>query len=138
MGFPPQNIHLISQLYDNQECRVRLNCGESDWFSPSRGIGQGCTNSSNLFNLYTEHVMRIAKERFNGGFNIGGQRISDLRYADDTKLLATSAHDIQQWINHVNDVGKEFGLRLNIKKTKLMRSNTLDQTDITVDGEKKT
>lgn len=135
MGFPPHTIHLISQLYDTQECRVRLNCGLSDWFAPERGVRQGCTNSPDLFNLYTEHVMRTATGKFSSGFNIGGRQISDLRYADDTALLTTSAQEMQLWLNAVNEAGKEYDLQLNVKKTKHMRSNTNDQQAITANDE---
>ena len=88
MGFPEHLINLMSRLYYGQESAVRTSCGPSEWFRIGRGVRQGCILSPTLYNLYAEDIMREALEGQNWGVKIGGVRMSNLRYADDTTLIA--------------------------------------------------
>ena len=83
-----------------------------------RGVRQGCVLSPALFNLYTEFIFRSADDL--KGVNIGGININNLRYADDTVLLAESQEDLQKIVDKVNAVGKQFNMKMNSKKTKTM------------------
>ena len=84
MGVPTHFVKLISNLYDNQQACVRTEKGDSDWFNIGQGVRQGCILSPTLFNLYAEYIMRRVLENWNGGLSIGGYKLSNLRYADDT------------------------------------------------------
>ena len=116
LGWPTHYIYILSHLYDFQKCRVRLDVGTSDNFMPGKGVRQGCPQSPDLFSIYTEIIMRTALENYTSGFKIGGRTINHLRYADDTVLIATTADNLQTLINQVNEAGKSFQLRLNVKK----------------------
>ena len=92
----------------------------SNNFHPSAGVRQGCIISPLLFNVYTELIMRIALEDWTDGVAIGGYKISNLRYADDTTLFATSARHLEELLLKVERVSLEFGLKINRIKTKIM------------------
>ena len=79
--------------------------------------------------------MRNALDEYEGGFRIGGNRITNLRYADDTALIACNAEEMQDPIDVVNVEGREFGLNLNVKKTENMSIGLLDPPTFTADGE---
>ena len=84
MGIPDHLTYLLRNLYAGQEATVRIEHGTTDWFQIERGVGQGCTLSLCLFNLYAEDIMRNAGlEEAQAGFKIAGRNINNLRYADD-------------------------------------------------------
>jgi hypothetical protein len=85
-----------------------------------QGVRQGCILSAYLFIVYAEYIMRIALETYDGGLSIGGYNLKDLRYADDTTLFAKNLDDLKRVIRHVKCVSEEYGLFLNVKKTKIM------------------
>ena len=87
MGFPKHLTDLVSKLYEDQESAVRTGVGNTEWFSIGRGLRQGFILSPSLFNVYSEDIMREALEGFEGLVRFGGERITDLRYADDTTLI---------------------------------------------------
>ena len=120
MGFSTHVTEMIQSLYNNQEATVRTGVGDSDWFSIGQGVRQSCTLSPYLFNIYAEYIMRRALDGFEGQVSVGGRPISNLRYADDTTLLARSATELQDLIDRVQEASEEFGLFLNVKKTKIM------------------
>ena len=95
MGFPKHVIELLRTLYDHQESTVRTACGDTDWFDIEQGVRQGCILSPYLFNAYAENIMRLALEDYDGGISVGGRTINNLRYADDTTLLAGSASELE-------------------------------------------
>ena len=121
MGFPEHLVGLIETLYKEQRSAVKTPNGTTDWFHNGRGVRQGCILSPQLFNVYTEIILRIAL-REGEGINIGGRRISNLRYADDTVLLADSQPELQDLLDRVRQVSEQYGLLLNVKKTKIMIS----------------
>jgi len=120
MGFPHHVIDLISKLYQDQESVVRTSRGDTDWFKIGRGVRQGCILSPQLFNIYAERIMREALAEFQGGVSFGGQRITNLRYADDTTLVCGSKKELLELLGAVKRMSEKRGLLLNTKKTKIM------------------
>ena len=138
MGFPRHLVALVAGLYDNQKATIRWNGEHSDFFSIGKGVRQGCILSPHLFNTYTEQIMREA-EIEDMGVSIGGRNLTNLRYADDTALLADNITSARRILHRVDTAGRSTGLNLNAKKTKVMHvkgKDSLDAmyTDITVDG----
>ena len=89
MEIPDQLTCLLSNLYAGQEATVRTGHGTTDWFQIRKGVCQGCILSPCLFNLYAEYIMRDAGlEVVQAGIKIAGRNINNLRYADDTTLMA--------------------------------------------------
>jgi hypothetical protein len=134
MGIPEHLIGVIRDLYTEQEAKVQVEQGTADWFPVQKGIRQGCILSPGLFNLYSEHIISTAGlEDIEAGVKIGGRKINNLRYADDTTLLAENKDDMVQLIKRVKISSEKAGLKLNIKKTRVMSIG--EQGNILVDGE---
>ena len=132
MGIPDLTC-LLRNLYAGQEGTVRTGHGTMDWFQIGKGVCQGCILSSCLFNLYAEYIMRnIGLEEAQAGIKIAGRNINNLRYADDTTLMAESEEDLKSLLMKVKESGK-VGLKLNIQKTKIMASGPITSWEI--DGE---
>ena len=111
MGIP-KHLELIRSLYAHQKSAVRTTCGDSDWFDIGQGVRQGCILSPYLFNIYAELIMRSALDNYDKGISIGGRLLSNLRYGDDTTLLATSAQDLEDLLEKVRRESERFGLFL--------------------------
>ena len=110
---------------------VRTGCGTTDWFQMRKGVCQGCILSPYLFNLYAEYIMRNAGlEEAQAGIKISGRNINNLRYADDTTLMAES-QELKSLL--MKEESEKFGLKLNIQKTKIMASSPI--TSWQIDGE---
>ena len=110
---------LLRNLYAGQEATVRTGHGTTDWFQIGKGVCQGCMLSPYLFNLYAEYIMRNAGlEEAQAGIKIAGRNISNLRYADDTTLMAES--ELKSLLMKVKEESEKVGLKLNIQKTKIM------------------
>ena len=91
MGRPDHLTYLPISLYADQEATFRTRHGKTDWFQIGKGVGQGCTLSPCLFNLYAEYIMRNARlNEAQAGIKIAGRNINNLKYADDTALMAES------------------------------------------------
>ena len=91
MGIPDHLTYLLRNMYAGQEATVRKGHGTIDWFHNGKGVCQGCILSPCLFNLYAEYIMRNAGlEETQAGIKIAGRNINNLRYADDTTLMAES------------------------------------------------
>ena len=96
MGIPEHLTHLLRNLYADQEATVRTGHGTTDWFQIGK-VRQGCILSPCLFNLYAEYIMRNAGlEETQTGINIAGRNINNLRYADDTTLMAESEEELKK------------------------------------------
>ena len=96
MVIPDHLICLLKNLYTGQEATVRTGHGTTDWFQIGKGVHQGCTLSPCLFNLYAEYIMRNAGlEETQAGMKIAGRNINNLRYADDTTLMAESEEELK-------------------------------------------
>ena len=134
MGFSKHLINLIRSLYTNQEAVIRWNNERTETFSIDKGVRQGCILSPHLFSVYTEQIMRDSKtEDF--GISIGGRKVSNLRYADDTALCAENHEEIVKLLNNINEEGKKKNMKLNAKKTKVMHIGKGQYRDIDIDGE---
>ena len=131
MGFPPQLVQLLRNLYRQQRANVKTDGRTSAWFRVNKGVRQGCNLSPCLFNILAEQVMRKALMGFAGGFRIGGKTISNLRYADDIVLLATTPEELQELVNRVESAAREYDMSINARKTKVM-TNTDDALEIEV------
>jgi hypothetical protein len=102
MGVPEHLIGLIRGLYTEQEAKVQVEQGATDWFQVQKGVRHGCILSPCPFNLYSKHNIRIAGLEDNEArVKIGGRKINNLRYADDTTLLAENKEDMVQLIKGV-------------------------------------
>ena len=133
MGIPDHLICLLRNLYAGQEATVRTGHG-IDWFQIGKGVRQGYILSPCLFNLYAEYIMRNAGlEETQTGIKIAGRNINNLRYADDTTLMAESEEELKSLLMKVKVESEEVGLKLNIQKTKIMASSPITSWEI--DGE---
>ena len=123
MGIPDHLICLLRNLYAGQEATVRTGHGTTDWFQIGKGVRQGCILSSCLFNFYAEYIMRNAGlEETQAGIKIAGRNINNLRYADDTTLMAETEEELKSLLMKVKEESEKVGLKLNIQKTKIMAS----------------
>ena len=124
----------LRNLYAGQEATVRTGHGTTDWFQIGKGVCQGCMLSPCLFNLYAEHIMRNAGlEEAQAGIKIAGRNINNLRYADDTTLMAESDEELKSLLLKVKEESEKVGLKLNIQKTKIMASGPI--TSWQIDGQ---
>ena len=110
----------------DQEATVRTGHGTTDWFQIGKGVCQGCILSSCLFNLYAEYIMRNAGlKEAQAGIKIAQRNINNLRYADDTTLMAESEKELKSLLMKVKEETEKVGLKLNIQKTKIMASGPI-------------
>ena len=126
--------YMLYMLYTGQEATVRTGHGTTDWFQIGKGVRQGCVLSPCLFNFYTEYIVRNAGlEEAQAGIKIAGRNINNLRYADDTTLMAESEEELKSLLMKVKAESENVGLKLNIQKTKIMASGSITSWEI--DGE---
>ena len=126
MGIPDHLICLLRNLYEGQEATVRAGHGTTDWFQIGKGVLQGCIMSPCLFNLYAVYIMRNAGlEEAQAGIKIAGRSINNLRYADDTILMAESEEELKSLLMKVKEETEKVGFKLNIQKTKIMASGPI-------------
>ena len=124
---------LLRSLYAGQEATVRTRHGTTDWFQIRKGVHQGCILSPWLFNLYAEYIMQNARlDEAQAGIKIARRNINNLRYADDTNLMAESEEELKSLLMKVKDKSEKAGLKLNIQKTKIMASSPI--TSWQIDG----
>ena len=125
---------LLRNLYAGQEATVITEHGTTDWFQIGKGVRQGCILSSCLFNLYAEYITRNAGlEETQAGIKIAGRNINNLRYADDTTLMAENEEELKCLLMKVKVKSEKVGLKFNILKTKIMASSPITSWEI--DGE---
>ena len=104
MGIPDHLACLLRNLYAGQEATVRTGHGPTDWFQIGKGVSQGCILSPCLFNLYAEYIMRNAVlEETQAGIRISGRNMNNLRYADDTTLMAESEEELKNLLMKVKE-----------------------------------
>lgn len=120
MGVPEHLVLLIRNLYKQSEAVVRVENNSSEPFRIRKGVRQGCVLSPRLFNVYGEHIMRRSLDNFEGGVSIGGKKISNLRYADDTTLITATEEELERVMEKVINESRALGLEINLSKTKLM------------------
>ena len=111
-------------LYAGQEATVRIGHGTTDWFQLRKGVRQGCILSPCLFNFYAKYIMQNAGlDEVQAGIKIAGRNINNIRYADDTTLMAESEEELKSLLMKVKEESEKVGLKLNIQKTKIMASS---------------
>ena len=131
MGIPDHLICLLRNLYAGQEATVRTGHGTTDWFQIRKGVRQGCILSPCLFNFYAEYIMRnTGLEEAQAGIKIARRNINQLRYADDTTLMAESEEELKSLLMKVKEESEKVGLKLNIQKTKIIASGPITSWQI--------
>ena len=124
---------LLRNLYAGREATLRTRLGTTDWFLLGKGVRQGCMLSPCLFNLYAEYIMwNVGLDEAQAGIKAAGRNINNLRYADDTVLMAESEEKLNSLLMKVKEESEKADLKLNIQKTKIMTSRPI--TSWQIDG----
>ena len=125
MGLPDHLTCLLRNLYAGQEATVRTGHGTTDWFQIGKGVCYGYILSPCLFNFYAEYIMRnTGLDEAQAGIKIAGRNINNLRYADDTTLMAET-EELKSLLMKVKEENEKVGLKLNIQKMKIMASGPI-------------
>jgi hypothetical protein len=131
-----KDLNLITNLYWQQTASIKTEDGQSSSFDIKRGVRQGCVISPSLFNVYTENIFKVFEDQ--PGIKMFGEYINNLRYADDTVLLAESEEELQALVDVVKEESYKYGLEMNTKKTKTMvirrDADKVVNANIKVDG----
>jgi len=115
MRIPDHWTCLLRNLYEGQEATVRTGHGTTDWFQIGKGLRQGCILSSCLFNSYAKYIMSNAGlDEAQAGLKIAGRNINNLRYADDTTLMAESEEELKSLLMKVKEESEKVGLKPNM------------------------
>ena len=131
MGIPDHFTCLLRNVYSSQEATARTGYGRTDWFKIGKGVQQGCILSSCLFNLYLEYTMRNdGLDEAQAVIKIARRNISNLRYADDTTLMAESEEELKNLLMRMKEESEKVGLKLNIQTTKLIASGPVTSWQI--------
>ena len=131
MGIPDHLTCLLRNLYAGQEATVINGHGTTDWLQIGKVVHQGCILSSCLFNLYAERNAGLDEAQT--GIKIAGRNINNLRYADDTTLMAEREEEVQSLLMKVKEESEKVGLKLSIQKTKIMECGPI--TSWQIDGD---
>ena len=134
MGIPDHLTCILSNLCAGQEGTVRTGHGTTDWFKIGKGVRQGFILSPCLLNLYAEYIMRNVKLEAQAGIKIARKNINNLRYADDTTLMAENEEELKSLLMKEKEENEKVCLKLNIQKTKIMASDPI--TSWETDGER--
>ena len=133
IGLPDHLTCLLKNLYSGEVAIVRTGHGTTDWFQIGKGVCQGCILSPCLFNLYAEYIMRNARlDEAQYGIKTARRNINNLRYADDTTLMAEHEEELKSLLMKVKEESEKVGLKLSIQKTKLIASSPI--TSWQIDG----
>ena len=126
MRIPDHVTCLLRNLYAGQEATVRTGHGTTDCFQIGKGVYQSCILPPYLFNLYAEYIMRNAVlEEAQAGIKIARRNINNLRYADNTTLIAESEEELKSLLRKVKEESEKVGLKLSIQKMKIMASGPI-------------
>ena len=133
MEIPDQLTCLLRNLYADQKATVRTGHETTDWFQIGKGVCQACILSPCLFNFYAEYIMRNSGlDEAQAGIKIARRNINNLRYANDTTLMAESEEELKRLLMKVKE-SEKVGFKLNIQKMKIMASGSI--TSWQIDGE---
>ena len=134
IGIPDHLTCLLRKLYAGQKATVRTGHGRMDLFKTGKGVHQGCILSPCLFNLYADYIQRNARlDEAQAGIKFARRNISNLRYADDTTLMAESEDELKSLLMNVIKESEKAGLKVNIQKTNIVASGPI--TSWQIDGE---
>ena len=134
MGIPDHLTCLLRNLYAGQEATVRTRHGTTDWFQIGKEVHQGCISSPYLFNLNALYILQNARlDEAQDRIKFSRRNINNLRYADDTTLMAESEEELKSLLMNMKEESEKVGLKFNIKKTKIMASGPITLWQI--DGE---
>ena len=126
LGITDHLTCLFRNPYAGHEATVRTGRGTTDWFQIGKRVRQGYVLSSCLFNFHAEYIMRNAGlEEAQAGIKIAGRNFNNLKYADDTTLMAESEEELKSLLMKVKEERENAGLKLNIQKTKIMASGPI-------------
>ena len=135
IGIPDHLTCLLRNLYADPEAIIRTRHQTTDWFQTGKGVCYGCVLSPCLFKLYAEYIIQNAGlDESQARIKIARTNINNLRYADDTTLMAQSEEELKSLLLKVKEQSEKAGLKLNIQKTKIMAGNPI--TSWQIDGEK--
>ena len=136
-GIPVKYVNLIEMLHKDSRCRVNVDGVLSGEFEVSSGVLQGNVLSPMLFALLMDYVMKMVKAGGTEGINWkdNGQKLTDLEYADDAVLFSSTSRQLQSLLDRMQDISKEVGLKINIGKTEIMRTEHADRDEITIDNQ---
>ena len=134
MGIPDHFTCLLRNLYSGQEATVRTGHGTMDWSQIGKGVQQSYILSPCLFSLYAEYIMENARlDEAQAEIKISRRNINNLRFTDDTTIMAESEEELKSLLMKVKEEGEKVGLKLNIQKTKILASGPI--TSWQIDGE---
>ena len=136
VGIDWKDRQLIENLYEHQSAVIRMSNILSGKCRVEQGVRQGCLISSTLFAIYIEEMMNEAMEPMKAfGIKVGGQRIRDIRFADDQEMLANTKEELQELIDRLNETSNKYNRRLNVEKTKtICVSRCRKQINLTIAG----
>ena len=117
IGVDGKDLRLMKNIYEMQRVALQLGGELTDWIDIKRGLRQGCVMSPDLFNIYAEFIMRNIEEE---GIRVGGKNINNIKYADDTELMADSEEKLKALVQKVSEHSEAMGIKINRKKTKTM------------------
>ena len=130
MGIPDHLTCLLRNLYAGQEATVRTGHGTTDWFQIGKRVHQGCILSP-CFNLYAEYIIQNAGlDEAQAGIKIAGRNINNLRYPDDTTLMAENKEELKSLLMKVKEESEKAALKLSIQKTKIMASSPITSRQV--------
>ena len=147
-GIPDHLTCLLRNLYVGQAATVRTGHGTTDWFQIWKGVHQGCLLSPCLFKLFAEYIIRnTGLDEAQAGIKVARRNINNLRYADDSTLMAESEEELKRLLMKMKEENEKVGLKLNIQKTKIVasgpitswqidRETVVTATDFTLGGSK--
>ena len=117
IGVDGKDLRLLKNIYEMQRVALQLGGELTDWIDIKRGVRQGCVMLPDLFNIYAEFIMRNIEEE---GIRVGGKNINNIRYVDDTVLMADSEENLKALVQKVSEHSEAMGIKINRKKTKTM------------------
>ena len=133
MRIPDHLTCLLRNLHAGQEATIITGHRIADWFQIVKGVCQDCILPSCLFNFYAEHIIRNGLDDARAGLKIARRNINNLRYVDDTTLMAESKEELKSLLMRVKEDKENTGLKLNIKKTKITASSPITSWQIDVE-----
>ena len=126
MGIPDHLTCFLRNLIQVRKQQLELDMEQTDWFQIGKGVHQGFIFLPRLFNLYAEYIMRNAGlDEGQAGIKTVKRNINNLKYADDTTLMAESEEELKSLLMKVKEESEKAGLKLNIQKTKIMASSPI-------------